>query len=145
LGIPRKQKGIVHSGGLLYGSRRILSMGTSRITHFLIAGALSVGMSAGLGFAQSASQDMKNAGHETKDAAVDAGHGTAKGTSKAYHATKKGAKTAAHKTAKGTETAADKTGDAAKTVGHDTKSVAKETGRRTANAGDALAGKPEKH
>ena len=43
------------------------------------------------------------------------------------------------------ETAADKTGDAAKAVGHGTKSVAKETGRRTANAGDALAGKPEKH
>ena len=120
-------------------------METSRITRCLIAGALALGMGTSLGFAQSAGQDMKNARHETNVVVVVVGHGTVKGTKKAYHATKKGTTTAAHKTANGTETAADKTGDAAKAVGHGTKSVAKETGRRTANAGDALAGKPEKH
>jgi tRNA(Leu) C34 or U34 (ribose-2'-O)-methylase TrmL len=120
-------------------------METSRIARLLITAGLAMGLTAGTGFAQSAGQDMKNAGHETKDAATDAAHGTAKGTKKAYHATKKGTTTAAHKTAKGTEKAVDKTGDAAKTVGHDSKAVAKETGRRTQNAGDAIAGKPEKH
>ena len=44
-----------------------------------------------------AKQDMKNAGHETKDAAVDAGHGVKQGSKKAYHKTKHGTKRAAHK------------------------------------------------
>ena len=109
-------------------------MNTKHVRQILVAGALSIGLGAGMAYAQTAGQDLKNAGHETKDATADAAHGTAKGTKKAYHATKKG-----------TETAADKTGDAAKTVGNDTKKTAKETGRRTENAGDALAGKPEKH
>jgi hypothetical protein len=34
---------------------------------------------------------------------------------------------------------------AARKTGTKTKAVAKETGRRTENAGDAIAGKPEKH
>jgi len=109
-------------------------MKVHRIRQWLVAGGLSLGLATGMAWAQTAGQDMKNAGHETKEAATDAGHATVKGTKKAVHATKKG-----------TAKAADKTGDAAKTVGHDTKAVAKETGRRTANAGDALAGKPEKH
>jgi hypothetical protein len=109
-------------------------MNTHRISRLLIATGLSIGLTAGMAFAQTAGQDMKSAGHETKDAATDAGHATVKGTKKAAHATKKGR-----------AKAADKPGDAAQAVGHDTKAVAKETGRRTANAGDALAGKPEKH
>lgn len=44
-------------------------------------------------------QDMKSAGHETKDAAADAGHGVKTGTKKAYHKTKHGVKKAYHKTA----------------------------------------------
>lgn len=48
--------------------------------------------------AQSAGQDMKSAGHDTKDAAKDAGKGVKKGTTKSWHATKKGTKTAYHKT-----------------------------------------------
>jgi hypothetical protein len=43
-------------------------------------------------------QDMKDAGHETKDAAKDAAHGTKQGTKKAYHSTKRGTKKAWHKT-----------------------------------------------
>ena len=39
-----------------------------------------------------AKQDMKAAGHETKDAAKDVGHGVKQGTKKAYHKTKHGVK-----------------------------------------------------
>lgn len=46
----------------------------------------------------SAKQDMKHAGHETKDAAKDAGRGTKKGTEKTYNAAKNGSKKAWHKT-----------------------------------------------
>ncbi len=45
-----------------------------------------------------AKQDMKNAGHESKDAAKDTGSGVKKGTKKAYHSTKHGTKKAWHKT-----------------------------------------------
>ncbi len=51
----------------------------------------------------SAKQDMKDAGHETKDAAQDAGHSVKKGTKKAYHKTKRGTKKAYHKTKNTTE------------------------------------------
>ena len=47
---------------------------------------------------ESAKQDMKNAGHETKAAVKDAGRGTKNGTKKAYHSTKRGTKKAWHKT-----------------------------------------------
>ncbi len=43
-------------------------------------------------------QDMKNAGHEAKNAAKDVGHGTKEGTKKAYHSTKRGTKKAWRKT-----------------------------------------------
>ena len=55
--------------------------------------------------AQTASQDMKNAGTETKNAAKDTGHGVKTGTEKAYDKTSSGTKTAYHKTANGTKTA----------------------------------------
>jgi len=45
-----------------------------------------------------AKQDMKNAGHETKDAAKDTGHGVKQGTKKAYHKTKHTTKKVWHKT-----------------------------------------------
>lgn len=48
--------------------------------------------------AQTAGQDMKDAGHHTKDAAKDTGRGVKKGTKKAAHSTKKGTKKAWHKT-----------------------------------------------
>jgi hypothetical protein len=54
-----------------------------------------------------AKQDMKNAGHETKDAAKDTGHGVEKGTKKVYHKTKHGTKKAWHKTKDTTEGAAN--------------------------------------
>jgi hypothetical protein len=59
--------------------------------------------------AQSAGQDMKNAGHETSDAAKDTGHGVKEGTTKAYHSTAHGTQKAYHKTAHGTQKAYHKT------------------------------------
>ena len=72
--------------------------------------ALGVAMMMGSGAAMSASaqttakQDIKNAGHETKDAAVDTGHATKKATKKAAHKTKR----AAVKTKNATENLGDR-------------------------------------
>jgi hypothetical protein len=60
---------------------------------------------------QSAGQDMKDAGHETKNAAKDVGSGTKKGAKKTGHAAKKGVHKAASATEKGADKAADKTSD----------------------------------
>ncbi|HEX4031370.1 MAG TPA: hypothetical protein VHX20_13455 [Terracidiphilus sp.] len=57
--------------------------------------------------ADGAKQDMKDAGHDTKDAAKDTGKGVKKGTKKAYHKTKKGTKKAWHKTKSTTKGAVD--------------------------------------
>jgi hypothetical protein len=76
-----------------------------KIAILLAGGALSLGLMVGSAAAQdstgqnSAGQDMKDAGHETKDGAKDVGHGTA---------------TAAKGVAHGTTTAAKKTGSATK-------------------------------
>jgi len=63
-------------------------------------------MVAGLGIAkaqdQSAGQDMKDAGHDTKQAAKKTGHKVKKGTKKATHKTAK-------KTRQGAEKVEDKT------------------------------------
>ena len=56
-----------------------------------------------------AKQDMKNAGHETKNAAKDAGHGVQQGTKKGYDSTKSGTKKAYHSTKHGTKKAWHKT------------------------------------
>ena len=61
-----------------------------------------------------AKQDMKNAGHETKDAAKDAGHGVDQGTKKAYHKTKHATKKAWHKTKDTTTGAVDGAKEGAK-------------------------------
>ena len=71
--------------------------------------ALGVAMMMGSGVAtsataQTAKQDMKNAGHETKEAAVDTGHATKKVTKKAAHKTKR----AAIKTKNATENLGDR-------------------------------------
>ena len=65
------------------------------------AAALSAVLTLGIAGAQDtgAKQDMKSAGHESKDAASDAGHGISRGTKKVFHKTKHGVKKAYHKTA----------------------------------------------
>jgi len=69
---------------------------------------------AGVTFAQpqdSAKQDMKDAGHDTKQAAKKTGHGIAKGTKTAARKTKNGTKKVVHGAAHGTKKAADKVED----------------------------------
>lgn len=52
-------------------------------------------------------QDMRNAGHETKDAAKDTGHGVESGTKKTWHSTKRGTKKATHHVAHETHEGAE--------------------------------------
>ncbi len=63
--------------------------------------ALATFLTAGIAGAQTndsgTKQDMKSAGHETKDAAIDTGHGIKKGTKKGYHKTKHGVRHLGHK------------------------------------------------
>ncbi|MHB1938751.1 MAG: hypothetical protein ACYCOR_19535 [Acidobacteriaceae bacterium] len=53
-------------------------------------------------------QDMKSAGHSTKNAAKDTGNGVKSGTKKTWRSTKHGTKKAAHKTARKTDQGARK-------------------------------------
>jgi hypothetical protein len=94
-----------------------------KMSKVLLAAGLAVALGSGAAYAQTGGQDMKDAGHDTKNAAVDTGHAT---------------KRVAKKTAHGTKRVARKTG-------HATKHAAVATGHRTENVGDAIAGKPEKH
>jgi len=65
---------------------------------------------AGSAFAmpQDAKDDMKAAGHATKEAAEDTGKATKKVAKKTGHAVKKGTKKAAHETKEGAEKVKDK-------------------------------------
>ena len=73
-------------------------------------GVLALAMAAGTTMtmsAQTAKQDMKDAGHETKEAAVDTGHATKKVVKKGAHKTK----VAARKTKNATENFGDRVAD----------------------------------
>lgn len=85
--------------------------------------------------AQTAGQDMKDAGHDTADASRTVAHKTAHGTKKVYHKTTHTTKVAAHKTARGTETAAHVTK-------RDTEIASKKTATGTENVGRRIEGKP---
>jgi hypothetical protein len=98
-------------------------MMTKSIARYLLAAGLAVALGTGAAYAQDAGQDMKDAGHATKDAAVDTGHATKAAAKDTGHATKR----VYHKTK------------------HVTKRAAKTTAHRTENAGDAIAGKPQQH
>jgi hypothetical protein len=78
------------------------------------ASALQFGQPAFAVQDSGAKQDMKKAGHETKDAAKDASNGTKQGTKKAYHKTKAGTKKAYSKTKSTTKGAVDGAKDGAK-------------------------------
>jgi hypothetical protein len=77
----------------------------------LVAGMFGASVAAWGHAAQTATQDMKDAGHETKEAAKDTGRATKKTAKKTGHAVKKTTKKAVHATAKGTKKAADKVED----------------------------------
>ncbi len=93
------------------------------ITRSLLTVGLIVALAPAAAYSQTAGQDMKDAGHDTSQAAKDTGHATAQTSKKVYNKTKRGTKKAYRKTKQGTKTAA----------------------HRTQNAGDALAGKPPQH
>jgi type IV secretory pathway TrbL component len=76
---------------------RIVKFGTIALA---AAMTLSTSAFASTPYQDGTKQDMKSAGHDTKNAAVDTGHGIKTGTKKAYHKTKHGVKKAYHKTAK---------------------------------------------
>jgi hypothetical protein len=57
---------------------------------------------------QTAGQDMKDAGHDTKNAAKSTGRGVKKGTKTGYRKTKNGTKKAYHKTGAGVAKVGDK-------------------------------------
>jgi len=103
--IPTKRIKIHPVRGRRSRLQEIDPMMKSRWTGLLLASTLTFGASA---IAQTAGQDMKNAGTDTKDAAKSAGSGVKKGTKKAYHKTKSGTKKAYHKTGKGAEKVGDK-------------------------------------
>ncbi len=77
----------------------------------LLAAVFGLGLTVGAFAQTSAKQDMKDAGHETADAAKDAGHGVAEGAKKTGHAVKHGTKRGVHKAASGLEKGADKVKD----------------------------------
>jgi Ni/Co efflux regulator RcnB len=92
----------------------LLIMKTKRqLSAFFLGAVLVCGPAAGWSQQSSpsqdpgAKQDMKNAGHETKDAAKDTGRGVDQGTKKAYHKTKHATKKAWHKTKDTTTGAVD--------------------------------------
>ena len=93
---------------VLLGSGRCVALGLCMVSSLGVVSA----------YAQSAGQDMRNAGHATKDAAKDTAHGVKRGSETAYHKTAHGTTKAYHKTAHGTKKAyhatahgVEKTGD----------------------------------
>lgn len=86
----------------------------TKIALLFAGSALSLGLMIGSAAAQdspgqnSAGQDMKNAGHETKNAAKDVGHGTATAAKKTGSATKNTTKKVVHKGAQKTDEGATK-------------------------------------
>ena len=77
----------------------------SRWTTLLLASTLTL---TSVGIAQTAGQDMKTAGTDTKNATKATGKGIKKGTTTAYKKTKSGTKTAVHKTGEGVSKVGDK-------------------------------------
>ena len=76
----------------------------------LFAFVLGLGLAAGA-YAQTAGQDLKDAGHETKEATKDAAKGTGQAVKTGAHKTKRAAKRTTHAAAQGVEKGADKVED----------------------------------
>jgi hypothetical protein len=108
-----------------------------KLGSIVLASAFTIFLSTGFAVAQdTAKQDIKAAGTDTKDAAKDTGHAVSTGSKKAYHKTANGTKTATDKTVSGTKTVG-------KDIGHGTKVAAKDTANGTKKVGDKVAGKPD--
>src|ERR1039457_3602103 len=91
-----------------WNEAEVWAMKTIEMTRILLAAGLGLGLGCGAALGQSSGQDMKDAGHDTKAAAVDTGHATAQTSRKVYHTTKRGTKRVYHKTVRGTEKVGDK-------------------------------------
>ncbi len=81
---------VIHVTSKLGETMSLRKLGTIALTAVLAMPAATI-------VAQTAGQDMKNAGSDTKSATKSAGSGISKGTKKAYHKTKRGTKKAYHK------------------------------------------------
>ena len=77
-------------------------------TIFATFAGLLLGAAVSLPAVAQVKDDLKDAGHNTKEAAKDAGKATATGTKKAAKDVKKGAKKTTHAAASETEKGADK-------------------------------------
>jgi hypothetical protein len=110
----------------------------NRMGTFVVSAALVVGGVAPAVLAQTAGQDIKHAGTDTKDAAKDTGHGVAKGTTKAYDKTKEGTEKGYDKTKAGTKKAYHKT-----TRG--TKHVVHKSATATEHGADKVEDKTDQH
>lgn len=93
-------------------------MKNSRRYSLFLSCVMACGLPVALTAQNTASQDMHQAGQDTKTAAKDTGSAVKKGSTKTYHATKKGATVVADKTKEGTTTGYDKTKEGA-TKGYD--------------------------
>ena len=110
----------------------------NRMGTFVVSAALVVGGVAPVVLAQTAGQDIKHAGTDTKDAAKATGHGVAKGTTKAYDKTKEGTEKGYDKTKAGTKKAYHKT-----TTG--TKHVVHKSATATEHGADKVEDKTDQH
>jgi hypothetical protein len=110
----------------------------NRMGTFVVSAALVVGGVAPVLLAQTAGQDIKHAGTDTKDAAKSTGHGVAKGTTKAYDKTKEGTEKGYDKTKAGTKKAYHKT-----TGG--TKHVVHKSATATEHGADKVEDKTDQH
>jgi hypothetical protein len=119
------------------GREDALKQFRNRMGTFVVTAALVVGGVAPV-LAQTAGQDIKHAGTDTKDAAKDTGHGVAKGTTKAYDKTKEGTEKGYDKTKAGTTKAYHKT-----TSG--TKHVVHKSATATEHGADKVEDKTDQH
>jgi hypothetical protein len=110
----------------------------NRMGTFVVTAALVMGGVVPVTLAQTAGQDIKDAGHDTKNAAKETGHGIAKGTKKGYEKTKEGTEKGYDKTKEGTEKGYNKTKQGTKHVVH-------KTAHATAKGADKVEDKTEQH
>ena len=114
---------ILRLGGTTHGrwDESRTDMKNLKTLSVVLASALICGAGVTVRAQDTAQQDVKDAGHDTANAARDTGHATKHETKKAYHKTKSGTHRAADKTKEGTHVAADRTKEGAQTGADRTK------------------------
>jgi hypothetical protein len=92
---------------------------------------------------QGAKQDMKDAGHETKQAAKKTGTAVGKSSKKVAHESEAGAKKTGSAVEKGTKTAGHESEDAAKKTGNAVETGTKKTAHGVKKGTEKITGKTE--